>query len=60
MQGQIVPITITYSNYKKTDFGNSMPYTAEIDLGQFTLVTNVSKVEVNKDIDPTVFDQGKL
>ncbi|MBE7170727.1 MAG: hypothetical protein INR73_09055 [Williamsia sp.] len=60
MQGQIVPITINYSNFKKTDFGNVMPYTAELDFGQFAITTNVSKVEVNKDIDAGQFDQGKL
>ena len=60
MQGQVIPITITYSNYKKTDFGNVVPYTTEIDLGQFALTTNVTKVEVNKDIDATMFDQGKI
>lgn len=59
MQGQTIPITITYSDYKKTDFGNVMPYKAEIDLGQFTMAINTTKVEVNKDIDPAIFGQGK-
>lgn len=59
MQGQSATITVTYSNYKKTDFGNVMPYTAQIDLGQFNLVINTTKVEINKDIDPAIFSQGK-
>ena len=59
MQGQTIPITITYSDYKKTDFGNMMPYKAEIDLGQFNMVTNTTKIEVNKDFDAAIFGQGK-
>ena len=59
MQGQTIPITLTYSNFKKTDYGNIIPYTFQADLGQFTVTTNVTKTEVNKDIDPSTFDQSK-
>ncbi|MEO6719225.1 MAG: hypothetical protein ABIN67_02625 [Ferruginibacter sp.] len=57
--GQDITITSTFSNYQKTDFGISLPYTTDIDLGQFALKVNVKKVEVNKAVDPTIFDMPK-
>lgn len=57
--GQDVIVTTTYSNYKKTDYGISMPYTTNVDLGQFALNVNVKKIEVNKAVDPTIFEMGK-
>ena len=56
MMGQPVTITIAYSNFQKTDFGIVMPYTANIDMQQFALTMNTKKVEVNKEIDPKIFD----
>lgn len=58
-QGQDVTVTLSYSNYKKTDFGNVMPYTLQTDLGQFSLAQTVTKIDINKDINPSVFEQGK-
>lgn len=57
--GQDVTVTTSFSNYQKTDAGISLPYTTDIDMGQFALKVNVKKVETNKTIDPTIFDMPK-
>jgi hypothetical protein len=57
--GQDVTVTTSFSNYQKTDAGISMPYTTDIDMGQFALKVNVKKVETNKTVDPTIFDMPK-
>ena len=57
--GQEVTVTVGYSNYQKTDFGVFMPYTRHIDMGQFALDITTNKVEVNKDIDPKLFEISK-
>jgi hypothetical protein len=55
--GQDVEITITPSNYKKTDFGNTLPNNIDTDYGgQFQLTIVVKKVEINKAVDPKIFD----
>jgi hypothetical protein len=59
VMGQAVDITTTYSDYKKTDFGIMYPYAKNIDMGMFQLVQKVEKVEVNKTIDPKIFDMPK-
>ena len=59
MMGQPVDVTTTFSDYKKTDFGIVLPYTKTIDLGQITLSSKVNKVEVNKEIDPKIFEMPK-
>jgi len=56
MMGQQMEITINYSNYKATDAGIMIPYSSETNYGgQFFLVANVTKVEINPTIDPAVF-----
>ncbi|HEX5153897.1 MAG TPA: hypothetical protein VFW07_20770 [Parafilimonas sp.] len=57
--GQEVLVTTTFSNYTKTDFGIFMPYTIRLDLGQFALDVNTQKIEINKDIDPKIFEMSK-
>jgi hypothetical protein len=59
VMGQAVDITTTYSDYKKTDFGIMYPYAKNIDTGMFQLAQKVEKVEVNKAIDPKIFDMPK-
>jgi hypothetical protein len=60
MMGQEVEVTTTFSNYQKTDYGYVMPYTLDIDFGgMFSLTTNVKKVEVNKEVDPAIFEMPK-
>ena len=56
MMGQPVETVITFADYKKTDFGIVYPYTKTVDLGGFTLTFKRNKVEVNKEIDPKIFE----
>jgi hypothetical protein len=59
VMGQAVDVTTTYSDYKKTDFGIMYPYAKNIDMGMFQLAQKVEKLEVNKAIDPKIFDMPK-
>ena len=59
MMGQSVEVTTTYSDYKKTDFGIVLPYTKNIDMGMFQMAQKLNKVEVNKAIDPKIFELPK-
>jgi len=59
VMGQATEVTTTYSDYKKTDFGVVLPYAKNIDMGMFQLAQKVEKVEVNKEIDPKIFDMPK-
>ena len=59
MMGQSVEIVTTFSDYKKTDFGIVLPYTKSIDFGGFALTFKRNKVEVNKEIDPKIFETPK-
>jgi hypothetical protein len=57
MQDQDVDVTSIYSDYKKTDTGYLVPTTIAVDFGgQFQITITVQKVEVNKTIDPAIFD----
>jgi hypothetical protein len=57
--GQEVTVTVSYSNYQKTDFGVVLPYKTHVDMGQFALDITTNKFEINKDIDPKVFEMSK-
>ncbi len=57
--GQSVEITMNFSDYKKTDFGIVLPYTRSTDFGGFALAYKITKVEVNKEIDPKIFEMSK-
>lgn len=54
-QGGEVEVTNNFSNYQKTDKGLVMPFTVNTDFGGFSLSRTITKVEVNKDIDPKIF-----
>ena len=58
--GQSMELSITFSNFKKTDFGITVPYTTEINYGgQFAITSNITKIEFNTNIDPAVFEMPK-
>jgi hypothetical protein len=58
--GQSMELTVSFSNFKKTDFGITVPFTTEISYGgQFTITNNTTKIEFNKTIDPAVFEMPK-
>ncbi len=59
VQGQPTNVVTTYSDYTKTDFGIFVPYMVGIDMGQFNLKNTTTKVEVNKTVDPSIFDMPK-
>lgn len=59
MQDQDVDVTTSFSDYRKTDVGYMVPYAIDIDLGQFQLSIAVKKVELNKTIDPAIFQMPK-
>jgi hypothetical protein len=59
MMGQSVEIVTTFSDYKKTDFGIVLPYNKSMDFGGFALSYKRTKVEVNKEIDPKIFELPK-
>lgn len=59
MQGQEVEITTKLSDYRKTEVGFMIPYAIDIDFGQFALSIAVKKVELNKPVDPSVFEMPK-
>jgi hypothetical protein len=55
--GQSIEIVSSFSDYKKTDFGIVIPYTRSTDFGGFALGFKVNKVEVNKELDPKIFEK---
>ncbi len=57
--GQNIDVVTTFSDYKKTDFGIVLPYSRTTDFGNFALAYTTTKVEVNKEIDPKIFEMGK-
>jgi hypothetical protein len=60
MQGQEVEVTTSFSDYRKTDVGFLMPYAMDIDFGgQFQLNLAVKKIDLNKTIDPAIFEMPK-
>lgn len=59
MMGQTMEVVSKFSNYEKTDFGYVIPKTTSISYGdQFSMTLKVKKIEINKQIDPSVFDLG--
>lgn len=59
VMGQAVDVTTTYSDYKKTDFGVMLAHTRNVDMGMFQMTQKIDKVEVNKAIDPKIFEIPK-
>lgn len=60
MMGQPVEITVSFSDYQKTDFGYVIPHKIDTDMGgNFSFSATVNKVEINKEIDPKIFEMPK-
>jgi len=59
INGQDIETTAIFSDYKKTDAGLVMPYSQEVVLPQTTFNITNKKIEVNKDIDPAIFEKPK-
>ena len=60
MMGQPVEITVSFSDYQKTDFGYVLPHKIDTDMGgSFSFSATVTKVEINKEIDPKIFEMPK-
>jgi hypothetical protein len=57
--GQSMERTATFSDYKKTDLGYVASYSQQIVLPQYTLNITVKKLELNKTIDPAIFEMPK-
>ncbi|MDQ2753778.1 MAG: hypothetical protein M3R72_12215 [Bacteroidota bacterium] len=59
VQGQQTTISSIYSDYRKTDFGVYLPYTINTDYGQSSIKRNINKVDINKDVNPSIFEMPK-
>ena len=59
MGGQDIETTAVFSDYKKTDAGYVVAYSQQVILPQVTLNITNKKVEVNKDVDPAIFEMPK-
>ncbi len=60
MMGNDIDLTVTFSDYKKIDFGIVMAYSTEIAYGSmFSMTSTVKKVTVNGDVDPKIFEMPK-
>jgi outer membrane lipoprotein-sorting protein len=60
VSGQEVETSAVFSNYKKTEYGYVMPTNTELTLPQgFALNITNKKVEINKEVDPKMFEQPK-
>lgn len=58
--GQPMEFTINFSNFKKSDYGIVFPFSTEVNIGgQFTITNSISKIEINKTIDPAIFEMPK-
>lgn len=60
MMGQTMEITTTFSDFKKSDLGVVYPYTTEISFGgQFDITSKVKKLDINPEVDPSIFEMPK-
>jgi hypothetical protein len=57
--GQDIDIITSFSDYRKTAEGFIMPYTSALELPGLSVAFTNKKIEVNKDIDPAIFDMPK-
>jgi hypothetical protein len=59
MDGKDVANTTTYSNYKKVDLGYVVATTLGVTNMGYDVTINYTRVEINKDIDPKIFEMPK-
>ncbi|MEO6546597.1 MAG: hypothetical protein ABIN94_01305 [Ferruginibacter sp.] len=60
MMGQQMDISVSFSDYKKTDYGVTVPYASEMDFGgQFQLTSKLNKVSFNEPVDAAIFEMAK-
>lgn len=59
IQGQSVEISTSFSDYRKTDVGFMAPYKQAVSYPQFTIDITNTKIEVNKTVDPAIFEMPK-
>jgi hypothetical protein len=60
MMGQTIDLTVTYADFKKTDYGWVIPESMEINYGgEFSMTSKTNKVEVNAPVDAAVFEMKK-
>lgn len=58
-QGQEVEVVTAFKDYKKTDQGYVVPFTQQVDYPQFSITITHKSVEVNKAVDPAIFEMPK-
>jgi hypothetical protein len=58
-QGQDTEMTYTFSDFRKTPDGYTMPFFVELDLPGLSLSVTIKKIEINKEIDPAIFEMPK-
>jgi hypothetical protein len=59
IQGQEGEFSFAFSDYRKTDNGYIMAWSIEQTYPQYSLTITNKKMDVNKAIDPTIFDMPK-
>ncbi len=61
INGQDLEMLVENSDYKKIDNGLTMPFSTKLDFRGTGLVitTNQKKIEINKEIDPAIFEMPK-
>lgn len=57
MMGQQIDVTVKSSDFKKTDYGWVVPQSIEMNMGgQFSMTLKLKSIEINKEVDPKIFD----
>ena len=59
VDGQDVTSITKYSDFKKTDIGYVVPTTLSVNNGAYDVTITYTKVEVNKEVDPKIFEMPK-
>ena len=57
--GKDIEITTWFSDYRKTADGYIVPFSSELDLPGLSIAITTKKVEVNKEMDPAIFEMPK-